>query len=126
MRSVNNEKQLNVVENQLTAEKKDSAGTSAQGMGEGNRIISGEIVGNVEMIDEKSLTVKDDKKTITINVNSTNSVMIANSGEKNQVVVGKLADLKKGDMVKVIYDESTKNALKIAIIRISDQSIKIK
>ena len=75
------------------------------------------VTGSVAVIGEKTMTVKNqgEEKSTVVNINGSTPVMIANG--KAQPVPGQMADLKKGDAVRVTYDKTTQKALMILVTR---------
>jgi hypothetical protein len=72
-------------------------------------------LGVIETIAEKTLTVKQILGTAVVNIDDSTKIEITDS--KNQTILGKLADLKVGDSVKIIYDKTTKNAITVSVAR---------
>jgi hypothetical protein len=68
--------------------------------------------GTVEVIAEKTLTIKS-QESIVVNINGATPVLITVG--TGQPTAGQMADLKKGDSVKVTYDKTTKNVLMISV-----------
>lgn len=75
-----------------------------------------DVVGNVAIISEKTLTIKNSTQSTVVNINGATPVMITD--EKNQTSASQMADLKVGDAVKVTYDQTTKNAMLISVTKI--------
>jgi hypothetical protein len=71
--------------------------------------------GTVDVIAEKTLTIKTNQEPLVVSINGATPVMLAVG--KNAPVAGQMADLKKGDSVKVTYDQATKAARLILITR---------
>jgi hypothetical protein len=71
--------------------------------------------GIVDVITEKTLTIKINQTPLVVSINGATPVMIAVG--KNVPVAGQMADLKKGDSVKITYDQATKAARLILIVR---------
>lgn len=78
-------------------------------------LVEKEVTGNIESIQEKTLTVKNPQETVVVNINGATPVMLFVNTDKK--AVGQMADLKLGDPVKVLYDETTKNAMKISVTK---------
>ena len=71
--------------------------------------------GTVDVIAEKTLTIKTNQAPLVVNINGATPVMIVVG--KNSPAAGQMADLKKGDSVRVTYDQATKAARLILITR---------
>lgn len=73
------------------------------------------VTGSVEIIAEKTLTVKNPQESIVVNINGATPVRLT-VGNANPVA-GQMADLKKGDLVIVTYDKINKNTMLISVSR---------
>ena len=72
------------------------------------------VVGNVMIISEKTITIKKEDGTIAeVNINGTTPVLVPKDGQMKN---GQMADLKVQDLVNVQYDAQTKNVQLISII----------
>ncbi|MFA5962230.1 MAG: hypothetical protein WC848_06115 [Parcubacteria group bacterium] len=74
-----------------------------------------DVSGNIEKIAEKTLTIKNSRESVSVNINGATPVMISVNG--NNTVLGQIADIKKDDVVRVTYDVATKNVKMILVIR---------
>lgn len=72
-------------------------------------------IGKIETVDEKTLTIKQVLGNVVINFDAAASVVTING--QNQESPGKSTDLKVGDSVVIVYDRTTKNAIKISVTR---------
>jgi len=104
----------NSTQNSVVA-KKEPANLFGQAETNAQKKATLDAIGTVEVIAEKTLTVKADKASVVVNINGATPVMLAVG--KNAPVAGQMADLKKGDSVKVTYDQATKAARLILITR---------
>jgi len=77
--------------------------------------VTANALGVVETIAEKTLTVKQIMGTVVISIDDLTKIEITDSS--NQITLGKLADLKVGDSVKIIYDKTTKNAITVSVAK---------
>ena len=74
-----------------------------------------DVTGNIEVIGEKTVTVKNANEVTVANINGATPVMISDG--KNPAVAGQMADLKLGDAVKMTYDKTTKNVMVVLVMR---------
>jgi uncharacterized protein YneF (UPF0154 family) len=86
----------------------------AQDTTDANKKATTDVTGIVEVIAEKTLTIKG-QESIVVNIDGATPVLI--TAGAGQPIAGQMADLKKGDSVKVTYDKTTKNALIISVTR---------
>ena len=75
-----------------------------------------DVIGGVDSISEKALTIKQAEAVIAVNINGSTPVMIA-TGDK-QETAGQVADIKTNDTVRVSYDKVSKDARLIVILRL--------
>ncbi len=94
--------------------EKQPANLFGQNAGESKESVA-IITGSVEIIAEKTLTVKNPQESMVVNINGATPVMLMVGSASP--VVGQLADLKKGDSVKMSYDRTTKNVMLISVLR---------
>ncbi|MEI6588196.1 MAG: hypothetical protein WCO05_04595 [Candidatus Moraniibacteriota bacterium] len=97
---------------QNTIVKNNMFGQEATKVNENARV---DVSGSVEVIAEKTLTIKTPKESTVVNINGSTPVIITTSTD--QPTAGQMADLKKGDLVNVTYDKTTKNVLMIFVTR---------
>ena len=115
-KSISNKKQAsnNPTQNPLANVKKEPANLFGQDAAN-NKNTSVDVTGTVGVIAEKTLTIKTTDVSIAVNINGATPVML--QAGNVPAVVGQMADLKKGDSVKVTYDQTSKNAQLIFIMR---------
>ena len=95
--------------------KKDSPKSFIQEVKEEKADSTVDASGSIEMIEEKTLTIKQLRGSLVVNINGATPVMLI--AGRSQPVPAQVADLKKGELVKITYDKTTKNAIQISIIR---------
>ncbi len=76
------------------------------------------VLGSVDAINKKTLTMKHLQESATVNVNDATPVMIVTEG-KEEAAIGKITDIKVGDAVKVTYDKATMDTKLISLTRLS-------
>jgi hypothetical protein len=99
---------------QAPIKKEENANLFGQSAEE-SKISGADITGSVEIIAEKTLTVKNSQELVVVNINGSTPVMLIVGNASP--VVGQMADLKKGDLVKVTYDKVNKNTMLISVSR---------
>ena len=110
VRSINNRNQNNSSNQTLNA-KSNMFGQDSSAAKENTMT---DVAGTVEVIAEKTLTIKGQELSV-VNINGSTPVMI--TAGASQPVAGQMADLKVGDSVKVSYDKITKNAIIISVAK---------
>jgi len=113
-RNTSNKKQGGTAFNPVTV-KKEPVNMFGQGSGEDRGKNITDVAGAIEVIEEKTLTIKTSKEAVVVNINGVTPVMVMRTN--NKAVVGQMADLKIGDAVKVTYDKITRNAVMIYLNR---------
>ncbi|MFZ2189087.1 MAG: hypothetical protein WAV73_06015 [Candidatus Moraniibacteriota bacterium] len=105
----------NVVNNPVDQNAIVKSNMFGQDAAKDNKNARVDVSGSVEAIAEKTLTIKTPQELTVVNINGTTPVIITLGAD--QPIAGQMADLKKGDSVKVTYDKTTKNASMISITR---------
>ncbi|MEI6587318.1 MAG: hypothetical protein WCO05_00015 [Candidatus Moraniibacteriota bacterium] len=78
------------------------------------------IMGSIGAIDEKTLSIRQMREVVSVNINS--SIVVSNVDlDGKKLGAAKLSDLKTGDSVRVTYDGATKNATEIFVTRVQAQ-----
>jgi hypothetical protein len=113
--SIKDKKQGVTAPNPVVATKEEPVNMFRQGSGEDNGKNMIDISGTVDVIGEKDLTVKTQNEAILVNISGVTPVMV--TGADNKAVVGQIADLKVGDVIKVTYDKVTRNAVMVYLNR---------
>jgi uncharacterized protein YneF (UPF0154 family) len=111
-KSIRDKSVANKPVDQKTIVKNNMFGQEATKVNENARV---DISGSVEVIAEKTLTIKTPQESTLVNINGATPVIITLGAD--QPTAGQMADLKKGDLVKVTYDKTTKNVLMISVAR---------
>jgi hypothetical protein len=108
--SINNKKQ-EVATTKPVATKKEPANMFRQESGEDSGKNMIDVSGTIDVIGERNLTIKTQNEAVVVNISGVTPVMVI--GADNKAVVGQLADLKIGDVVKVTYDNVTRNVVMV-------------
>jgi uncharacterized protein YdeI (BOF family) len=104
----------------MIAEKKEVNVSSKQDAGNVKRDDTVSIMGSISAIDEKTLSIRQMREAVSVNINS--SIAVSNVDlDGKKLGAAKLSDLKTGDSVRVTYDRATKNATEIFITRVQTQ-----
>lgn len=119
-RRINTKNQENIAVKNLTAEQKAARAElfSRAVMKSGGEIPIDIVMGSVGVIGEKTLTIKLPQDSIVVNISDITPIMLIGTKAGNEAVIGKIADIKVGDPVRVTYDKASKDAKLISVTKI--------
>jgi hypothetical protein len=120
VKSINEKNKKTSSPQKTIAEKKEVNVSSKQDAGNVKRDDAVSIMGSIGAIDEKTLSIRQMREVVSVNINS--SIVVSNVDlDGKKLGAAKLSDLKTGDSVRVTYDGATKNATEIFVTRVQAQ-----